>query len=84
MSFKRKILSAHRFFILKEVLQIKVHLVFFKFIFYTTQFIIANILKFLCLQQSVPKDTETCFGITDYDETCKRYFVEVLQTQEKL
>ena len=40
---------------------------------------------FLCLQQSVPKDTETCFGITDYDETCcKRYFVEVFQKQEKL
>ena len=40
---------------------------------------------FLCLQQSVPKDTETCFGITDSDETCcKRYFVEVFQKQEKL
>ena len=49
---------------------------FLKFIFYTTQFINNKLylIKSLCLHESVPEDTETCYGITDYETCCKRYF----------
>ena len=82
------VLNNCKFFILKEVLQIKVHLVLSQihFLHHTVYKQQTFLHVSLFVHKKVFQRTENALGFwTDYDETCwKRYWGEIFQKPEKL